>query len=147
MTAPTKRGYRIGDVAEAVGVTARTIRYYEELGLLGPGDERAKGTHRVYDDTDVARIRELVRLRDLLGLTLDELTQLADDTRASEYLRARWHATTSDDERLRILREAIALRERQLDLVRARQRNLAEFEAELTDKLDRMRRQLRHLAP
>jgi DNA-binding transcriptional MerR regulator len=145
MTATTRRGYRIGDVAEAVGVTARTIRYYEELGLLGPGDDRTKGSHRIYDDADIARIRELVRLRDLLGLTLDELTQLADDARASEGLRAQWEATTSDAERLRIIREAIPLRERQLELVRARQRNLAEFEEELKGRLTRLRRHLRDL--
>ena len=59
---------RIGEVAERVGVTPRTIRYYEELGLLGSGSEREKGSHRTYAESDVARLQELIRLRDLLGL-------------------------------------------------------------------------------
>jgi DNA-binding transcriptional MerR regulator len=59
---------RIGEVAERVGVTPRTIRYYEEIGLL-PGGSRVKGAHRLYDDNDVERLTELTRLRDLLNLS------------------------------------------------------------------------------
>src|SRR5438105_9759606 len=59
------RMIRIGEVAERVGTTPRTIRYYEEIGLL-PGGQRRKGSHRVYDDDDdVERLLELKRLRDL----------------------------------------------------------------------------------
>ena len=143
--------YRIGDVADEVGITARTIRYYEELGLLDPGDsrdkrnKRNKGQHRTYDEADIARLRELVRLRDLLGLSLEELTALADDARVQECLRDRWEATTDDAERIRIIDEAMPIRQRQLELVRQRQRKLAEFEAELSDKLRVMRERLRDL--
>ena len=49
-----ERGYRIGEVAERVGVTTRTIRYYEELGLLGALADRSKGAHRLYTEADVA---------------------------------------------------------------------------------------------
>jgi DNA-binding transcriptional MerR regulator len=68
---------RIGEVAERVGITPRTIRYYEEIGLL-PGGERPKGAHRLYDDADVERLIELTRLRDLLNLSLDELKELVE---------------------------------------------------------------------
>lgn len=72
----TQEAYRIGEVAERVGVTTRTIRYHgQQLGLFGTARERAKGTHRLYGEADVARLEELVRLRDLLGLSLDELEQ------------------------------------------------------------------------
>jgi len=54
-----ERTLRIGEVAARVGVTTRTIRYYEELGLLGAGSGRAKGAHRVYGEPDVARLEEL----------------------------------------------------------------------------------------
>ena len=70
--------YRIGEVAERVGVTTRTIRYYEELGLLGTAAARTKGTHRLYTEADIAHLEELIRLRDLLGLSLDELVGLAE---------------------------------------------------------------------
>jgi MerR family transcriptional regulator, repressor of the yfmOP operon len=137
----SERGYRIGDVAEAVGVTPRTIRYYEELGLLGDPEQvaqRVKGSHRLFSQADVDRLRELVRLRDLLGLSLEELTQLAEAAQVQYCLRSRWAASTADSERARILHAAIPHVQRQLDLVHARQHQLADFAAELDAKLQRL---------
>jgi DNA-binding transcriptional MerR regulator len=131
---------RIGEVAQRVGVTPRTIRYYEELGLLGSGSAREKGSHRTYAEADVARLQELIRLRDLLGLTLEELVELAEAEEARAALRGRWAKDPSDEERLRIVEEAIPHVERQLTLVRGRQATLAEFAAELEAKLGRLRR-------
>lgn len=141
-TSTGERLYKIGEVAEDVGVTQRTIRYYEELGLLGAHRARLKGSHRLFTEADIARLRELVRLRNLLGLSLDELTQLAEAAQVSQYLRLRWESSTEDAERAEIIETAIPNVERQLELVHARQRSLAEFEAELTDKLARMRDRL-----
>ena len=136
---------RIGEVAQRVGVTPRTIRYYEELGLLGSGTEREKGSHRTYAETDVARLQELIRLRDLLGLTLEELVELAEAEEARAALRDRWEEDPSDEERLRIVEAAIPHVERQLALVRNRPATLGEFAAELEEKLSRLRRRRRGL--
>ena len=136
--AVTERTYRIGEVAERVGVTTRTIRYYEQLGLLGPEPERSKGAHRLYGEADVARLTELVRLRDLLGLSLEELTALADTGQARAALRDRWEGTTSDEERVRIVDQAAPLVERQLELVRGRIEKLEEFARELEAKLEEL---------
>jgi MerR family transcriptional regulator, repressor of the yfmOP operon len=137
---------RIGEVAERVGVTPRTIRYYEELGLLGSGSEREKGSHRTYAETDVARLQELIRLRDLLGLTLEELVELVEAEEARAALRGRWEEDPSDEERLRIVEEAIPHVERQLALLRSRQATLEELAAELETKLARLRRRRRDLS-
>ncbi len=137
---------RIGEVAQRVGVTPRTIRYYEELGLLGAGSEREKGSHRTYAESDVARLQELIRLRDLLGLTLEELVELAEAEEARAALRGRWAEDPSDEERLRIAEAAIPHVQRQLALVRGRQATLEEFAAELEAKLSRLRRRRRGLS-
>jgi DNA-binding transcriptional MerR regulator len=130
-----ERRYRIGEVAELAGVTTRTIRYYEELGLLGGTASRTKGAHRLYTDADITRLQELIRLRDLLGLSLDELTALAEAEEARAALRNQWAESASDRERAQIVKAAIALIERQLELVRARAQRLSEFDDELTQKL------------
>jgi DNA-binding transcriptional MerR regulator len=135
---------RIGDVAARVGVTPRTIRYYEERGLLGSGD-RAKGTHRVYEEADVVRLQELIRLRDLLGLSLEELIELAEAEEARAALRDRWESDPSDEERRSIVETAIPLVERQLELVDHRRATLDEFAAELRDKLERLLERRREL--
>jgi DNA-binding transcriptional MerR regulator len=139
-TEAAERTYRIGDVAERVGVTTRTIRYYEELGLLGTASARTKGAHRLYTDTDIARLEELIRLRDLLGLTLEELVALAEAEEARAALRNQWAESATDRERARIVDAAIPLVERQLELVGARQDRLAEFADELSEKLRSLRK-------
>jgi len=75
---------RIGEVADLLGTTPRTIRYYEEIGLLPGATDREQGKHRCYTDADVDRVREIMRLRDLLGLSLEEVSALleAEDARA-----------------------------------------------------------------
>ena len=139
MTAPPEENaYRIGEVAERVGVTTRTIRYYEELGLLGGDTGRPKGAHRLYSDADVSRLQELIRLRDLLGLSLEELIELAEAEDARAGLRSEWDKGPDDAERLRIVLEAKPLIERQLALVHARQNTLAQFAASLEERLNEL---------
>ena len=139
-------GLRIGEVAERVGVTTRTIRYYEEQGLLGRESQREKGAHRLYGEHDVVRLQELLRLRDLLGLSLEELVELAEAEEARAALRGQWADSASDAERAEIVEAAIPLVERQLELLTSRQETLAAFSAELKEKLALLRRHRRTLA-
>src|SRR5262245_53254283 len=66
--------YRIGELAARVGLTERTIRYYEELGLL-ESVKRLDGGMRVYTDDDVRRLKYIRKLK-TLGLSLQEMLEL-----------------------------------------------------------------------
>ena len=66
--------YRIGEVAAKLGMTERTIRYYEELGLLD-SVKRLDGGIRVYTDDDVRRLKFIRKLK-VLGLSLQEMHEL-----------------------------------------------------------------------
>jgi MerR family transcriptional regulator, repressor of the yfmOP operon len=145
-TATGERTFRIGELAEQVGVTPRTIRYYEELGLLRGGDARSKGSHRLYTEADATRLRELIRLRDLLGLSLEELVALAEAEEMRAALRDRWHGDPTDEERIAILARARELAQQQLELVKARRAKLDEFAVELEDKLARIDERRRDFA-
>jgi MerR family transcriptional regulator, repressor of the yfmOP operon len=139
MTAPAAaRQYRIGEAAERAGTTTRTIRYYEELGLLGAGSGRDKGAQRLYTESDVSRLEELIRLRDLLGLTLDELVEIAEAEAARAALRNQWADSATNEERLQIVDAAIPLVERQLELIEARRERLVACAGELDEKLRRL---------
>src|SRR2546428_8193291 len=72
--APTSSAYRIGEVAAKVGLTERTIRYYEERGLL-ESVKRLDGGQRVYTDDDVRRLKFILKLK-VLGLSLAEMQEL-----------------------------------------------------------------------
>jgi DNA-binding transcriptional MerR regulator len=127
--------YRIGTVAERLGVTTRTIRYYEELGLLGTVSDRSKGAHRLYDEATIARLQRVLQLRDLLGLSLEAIITIAEGQDARAALRNEWESDPSDEDRLRILDQARSLLERQLALVQARQKTLSQFAAEIKGTL------------
>jgi DNA-binding transcriptional MerR regulator len=130
---------RIGDVATLTGTTPRTIRYYEEIGLLEPSGERAAGKHRLYSEADVERLRDLLRLKELLNVSLDELKVLADAEAARAALRTEWHEIDDPDRRAAIAREAISHIDRQLELVRRRRDELARLEAHLSARRERLR--------
>jgi MerR family transcriptional regulator, repressor of the yfmOP operon len=125
---------RIGELARAAGTTPRTVRYYEEIGLLAEAEERAAGEHREYTAADVERLRQILRLKRLLGLSLDELhTVLGGEDARAERRRA-WEETSDPVQRRKILLEAADHTDGLLDLVRRRKAELEAFEAELNDR-------------
>jgi len=67
---------RIGDVAERAEVTPRTIRYYESIGLIPPGEREGHGQH-YYTEETLARLRKIDQLK-RLGLSLDEIRDVID---------------------------------------------------------------------
>jgi MerR family transcriptional regulator, repressor of the yfmOP operon len=134
MSATAQRALRIGEVAELTGTTPRTIRYYEEIGLLGGGDRREQGKHRLYTEADVQRFKEIVRLRNLLGLTLEQLSQLLEAEDARAELRREYHEAENPEQRRAILDQALGHIETQLELVRSRRQEIEQLEGELADR-------------
>jgi DNA-binding transcriptional MerR regulator len=126
---------RIGALASAAGTTVRTVRYYEELGLLA--GTRTAGGHREYAEADVERLRELLRLKALLGLSLDELREVMAGEAARAERRRAWESASAQD-RSRLLAEALTHTEGLLELVRRRRGELEAFEAELLERRARI---------
>jgi MerR family transcriptional regulator, repressor of the yfmOP operon len=139
------RPLRIGEVAERTGTTPRTIRYYEEIGLLS-GGERAHGKHRWYSEADVERVREIVRLKDLLGLSLEQLSQLLEAETARAELRREYHRTDNPTRRRKILEQALEHISTQLKLVRGRRSELERLEQELLERTARIEEALSGLS-
>ena len=130
---------RIGDVADRVGTTARTIRYYEEIGLLPGSAGRASGAHRAYTDADVERLRHILRLKELLNVSLDDLKLLVEAEDARAALRAEFHdGDTGAARRHEILEQALTYVERQLELLRTRREEIERLEGELTARRERI---------
>jgi DNA-binding transcriptional MerR regulator len=145
VSATVDRALRIGEVAEQTGTTPRTIRYYEEIGLLPGAADRTQGKHRCYTVADVERINEIVRLRDLLGLSLDQLGRLLDAETARAELKREYQETDEPAARRRILDEALGHIATQLELVRGRRHELERLEAELLERRRLAQRRLREL--
>ena len=145
-TSASARGLRIGEVAKRAGTTPRTIRYYEELGLLPEAPSRDAGQHRLYDEAVVERVLQLLRLKELLGLSLDELRDVIEAEEARGELRAEWNeGSPSDARRREIASEALGHIGRQLALLRRRREKLDELERELEARQATLHGRLREL--
>jgi DNA-binding transcriptional MerR regulator len=108
--------YRIGELAAKVGLTERTIRYYEERGLLD-SVKRLEGGQRVYTDDDVRRLKFIQKLK-VLGLSLAEMQEL-------ETLYGRHHANA------KVLSRLIELLDSHLTTVSERLAELAALRDEI----------------
>jgi len=145
-TGPRTENLRIGDVARLVGTTPRTIRYYEEIGLLAEAPTRPSGQHRLYTEAEVERLREVMRLKELLGVSLEELKTLLTAEEARAEVRAQLRRENVDPARRReLLVEALGHIDRQLDLVQRRTTELGKLEEELSETRKRVRRKIRGL--
>jgi DNA-binding transcriptional MerR regulator len=137
---------RIGDVARLAGTTPRTIRYYEEIGLLAEAPARPSGQHRLYSEAEVERLREVMRLKELLGVSLEELKTLLAAEEARAEVRAQLAREDVDSDRRReLLEEALGHIERQLALVQHRADELRRLDHELSETRKRVRRKIREL--
>ena len=115
---------RIHEAASILGLTTRTIRYYEELGLLEPVG-RSGGDYRQYDSEDIERLRFIKGLRDDAGFSLAEIGQLLEDDAARARNRARFRSTSDAAERRAIVDDALARVDRQVELLREKMGRLA----------------------
>lgn len=66
----------MGELTKRAGVTPRTVRYYESIGLM-PAGEREHGGQHYYGEDAVARLRKIEQLK-LLGLTLEEIREVIE---------------------------------------------------------------------
>ena len=136
--------FRIGDLAKLTDTTPRTIRYYEEIGLLTPGEEREPGAHRTYGEEDLEHLRELIRLRELLGVSLEELRELVTAENARASLRREWRAGIEDPVRQReVLEQSHGHIDNQLALLRKRRKEIDQLIRQLDAKKRRVRDRLR----
>lgn len=140
--AAPERLLRINQVAAEVGLTARSIRYYEELGLLKPA-ARSGGSYRLYDADDVERLRFIRGLRDDAGFSLAEIGRLLEDEEARARSRRRFQATSDPAERRAIVVDGLARVDGQIAILRDKAARLQSMIAEAEGR----RRHLReHLA-
>jgi DNA-binding transcriptional MerR regulator len=143
-------GLRIGGVAARAGVSTRTLRYYEELGLLGPSARTAGGERR-YQADDIVRLERIIELKDLLGMNLEEIRELLSSRSRLDELRVAYRArkgvtaAAANEERHAILEEALALQTVLVERMDAKLARMAAFRAEACAVAERYASLLRQL--
>jgi len=136
---PQQQAYlQIGEVAERTGVTQRTLRFYEEKGLLKP-PSRLEGGFRLYSEDDVKRVEQIKRLQTLLGFTLADIKEMVEAEEVKTQLRAEYRKDAELSERRAKLLKAIEVTERQVAVVDQKLESLEEMKASLEQKLETLR--------
>lgn len=103
---PESLKYTMEDVTERLGITARTLHYYEEIGLL-PVVTRTEGKHRIYDETMLDRIQHILRLKQVLGASLQEIRDILQAEEELERIKTSYYEESrTEEERDRLLDEA-----------------------------------------
>jgi DNA-binding transcriptional MerR regulator len=103
MKKPVEKERSIGELAEKLEMSQRTIRYYEEIGLLN-SIKRVEGGRRVYTDIDLRRLKLIKRLK-IMGMTLSEMQEL----------EAMWTIEKSNEKVLKRLLELLGNHLKRLD--------------------------------
>ena len=111
MRASIKRG----ELARLLGCNAETVRYYENIGLIGPAERTASG-HRIYHQGDVDRLRFVLRLRQL-GFSLEEVRSLLETVDTGKYT----------------CKEIAQITERHIQTIHAKIKDLTRLERSLTE--------------
>lgn len=131
---PQQPKYRIEQVADRLRTTKRTLRYYEEIGLLPPA-ERTEGGYRLYSDEDIARLERIQRLKDLLGFSLAEIRELLQTDYERGVLRAAFKQETDPAIKLKQIEEFERLNHRQLALVEHKMAGLEQMRQDILLRL------------
>lgn len=143
-------GIRISDAAARSGVSTRTLRYYEELGLLCPSGY-TQGGERRYLESDLFQLDRILELKELLGLNLEEIKNVLDLENRLNELRSAYRAnektptdSAHEDQRI-ILEEAIELRTFLANQIDLKLDRMKAFRDSLASDIERCRHLLSEL--
>jgi DNA-binding transcriptional MerR regulator len=129
---------RIGELAKRAGLTTRTLRYWEECGLVKPTDHRFSG-ERLYLPADLERVIHIRELQALLGLTLAEIRIVLESEDAVERARSARLAGASKTRRLALIDDAIESHSRLIERIDERLARIAAFRRDWVERGKRMR--------
>lgn len=135
---------QIGEVAERTGVTQRTLRFYEEKGLLQP-PTRLEGGFRLYSEDDIQRVERIKRLQTLLGFTLADIKEMVEAEEVKSQIRAEYRRDAEIAERKEKIGRAIEVTQRQVAVIDQKLHALDEMKTHLAEKLAQYEGWLRHL--
>ena len=130
------RSYSIEQVAVQTGLTKRTLRYYEEVGLLPPTG-RTEGNYRRYSEEDIQRLEAIKRLRDLLGFSLADIREIMEAEDERGMLKEAYQQETEAAGKIAQLDRGDELLLRQLHLIELKIAGLEQMRTTLLAKIER----------
>ena len=137
---------QIGEAAERAKLTQRTLRYYEEKGLLHP-PTRMDGGFRLYSADDMDRVDRIRQLKDLLGFSLADIKEMLESDDVRLQIRAEWRSDADTAEKATKIRKAREVTMQQLNLLDQKMTRMADMRDLLADRLGKYDAWLLQWAP
>lgn len=141
---PDIRYLQIGEVAEHLRLTPRTLRYYEEIGLLAP-PSRMEGGFRLYSPGDINRLENIVQLKRLLGFSLAEIKQVVEAMESLKLLRQESKQAADTETKRQTLQKGLAILEQQVEVLDGRMGQIAELRDRFNERSLRVRERLQQI--
>ena len=130
-------GYlQIGEAAERTDLTQRTLRYYEEKGLLNP-PSRMDGGFRLYSTEDLERIESIKQLKELLGFSLAEIKEMLDAEDVRMQIRAQWRPDAGNEEKAVKVKSAREVTLQQIALIDQKMAKMSSMRGTLAERLSK----------
>ncbi|MEW4371184.1 MerR family transcriptional regulator [Paenibacillus kandeliae] len=136
--------YKIDEVATECNLTKRTIRYYEEIGLLTP--QRSEGNTRLYTREDIERLKKIISARDVLGFSLQELQRYIEVVEMLRGQRERYRSITDLQERRQQLQQIDMTLGQQLEMMESKMNTIQSFKQEAEGLRQQVREGLERLS-
>lgn len=134
-----KERYSVDEVCERYGVTARTLHYYEEIGLLNDVP-RTEGGHRYYDERIIVQLEQIIRLKEVLGISLQEVKTIVELEAKLEQIRGAYRQEDSSEEKTKILDQGEHELQRFIDQIDARLDKLQQLRQGFQQRLERVKK-------
>jgi DNA-binding transcriptional MerR regulator len=129
--------YKIEDVSKECGLTKRTIRYYEQIGLLYP-PERSEGGFRLYSDVHIERLKQIISARDMLGISLQDLQEFVSMSEDFNNQRQGFRETEDEDVKREKILEIERTVGKQMQMIELKLEKLTEFRNEMHQLYNRV---------
>ena len=129
---------RIGDAAKFLDISTRTLRYYEELGLIHP-TKVDSNPERYYSKSEIERLQRIKELQDLLGFRLNEIRSFINIEDNLEILRNRYLTTESKEKQLNIIEDAIEINTEILNMIATKLSKVERFQSEISLKVKKLK--------
>lgn len=130
----TERFLQIGEAAERAALTQRTLRYYEEKGLLNP-PTRMDGGFRLYSPEDMERVDRIRQFKELLGFSLAEIKEMLEAEDVRLQIKAEWRKDADAEEKMEKWRKAREVTIQQLALIDQKMEKMESLREALAERV------------
>lgn len=135
----------IDNVAKQLGITPRTLRYYEEVGLISAA-ARTNGGHRLYDEKTIDMLQQILRLKEHLGISLQEIQETLSAEQSLQELKKNFQEQNENiEEQKRIVQNFIQILEELIEKMNRKIENIQIMKLQYQERMVRAKNLLKEI--